>query len=171
MVPLVHLQRIKEILRCLETSYPVGTFAADACGACFTSTEQASSFNGPHRRAQEPRFPLRERSTSSWTRFLGCQTLIGFRFCFRTMTLNPSAQVFVPSSQTLKLLKETSLPTAHTEKDLSNHTYSPPQLESLYIDLSGCRDEEDMFSSQSHSVGRSIDYTNFDVSPKRVDFS
>jgi len=79
------------------------------------------------------------------------------------MTLNPGAQIFVPSSQTLRLLKSTTSPAVDPAKDSRNHEYSPPQLESLYIDFSESREDEDRFNSESPPVGRTIDYTNFDL--------
>lgn len=79
------------------------------------------------------------------------------------MTLNPSAQVFVPSSQTLRRLKEAP-PAVIPEVELSNNLgYSAPQLESLYLDISEAREHEEFYNGQTESVVKSIDYTNFDL--------
>lgn len=83
------------------------------------------------------------------------------------MTLNPSAEIFIPSSQTMRLLKGASSPVDETEKHSTNHQYSPPQLESLYIDC-GPRDDEEIPSSRQLPADKLIDYTNFDVSTPRI---
>ncbi|XP_003742038.1 uncharacterized protein LOC100903740 [Galendromus occidentalis] len=79
------------------------------------------------------------------------------------MTLNPSAQVFIPSSQTLKLLEETASPAVDSEKCSASKEFSPPQLESLYIDFSEMEDDGELPSSRLQSVSGTIDYTNFDL--------
>ena len=89
----------------------------------------------------------------------------------RTMTLNPSAEVFIPSSQTLRLLKGTSSPAVDPVKPSITPEFSPPQLESLYIDLSGSREDEEIFNGETQPVSATTDYTNFDVSSKKSSIS
>lgn len=68
----------------------------------------------------------------------------------------------------MKLLNaSSSCPAVTEEKETANYAYSPPQLESLYIDLSGTREDELVPSNEAPPESRSIDYTNFDVSMNR----